>query len=301
MPQVETSAGDVAYEDTGGDGVPVVLLHGPAQDGTVWRRVVAELGATGSESGATGSESGAQGSSGPGFRCLVPTLPYGSHRVPLRPGAELTPRSMALLIGEFADALKLGDDAVFVENDGGRLQQLVAERPDRVGRLVIAGCEAFDNYPPRAGGKMMAAAARVPGGIALMANVLAVRPLRRVPGTGYAVMAHRPVPDDLIDRWTEPLRKDPVARDVLVRYLRAAHPSDMLDAVGGLRAYDRPALVVWGRQDRMMPPEHGRRLAELLPRGRLVELDDCRTLIPLDRPEGLAAAVRDFVRETAAA
>ncbi|MGV9877930.1 alpha/beta fold hydrolase [Streptomyces sp. NPDC003006] len=278
MPQIGTGVGSIAYEDTGGDGVPLVLLHGPAQDGSVWRHVVDEFGTE--------------------FRCVVPTLPYGSHRTPLRPGAELTPRTMALLIGEFADALMLGDETVFVENDGGRLQQLAAERPDRVGRLVIAGCEAFDNYPPRAGGKMMVAAARIPGGIAAMAHGLALRPARRIPGTGYAVMAHRPVAHDLIDRWIEPLRKDPAARRVLIRYLRAAHPSEMMEAAEGLRSYDRPALVVWGRQDRMMPPEHGRRLAELLPRGRLVELDDCRTLIPLDRPAGLADAIRAFVEET---
>ena len=278
MAQTELSVGPVEYQDTGGDGTPVVLLHGPAQDGTVWRHVVDRLGA--------------------GVRCLVPTLPYGSHRVPLKAGAEVTPRTMASLIGEFADALGLGDDAVFVENDGGRLQQLAAERPDRVGRMVIAGCEAFDNYPPRAGGKMMAAAARIPGGIALMAATLAVRPLRRVPGTGYAVMAHRPVADDLIDRWIEPLRKDPAARDVLVRYLRSARRTEMLEAAEALRTYDRPALVVWGRQDRMMPPEHGRRLAELLPKASLVELDDCRTLIPLDRPDALADAVTEFIART---
>lgn len=278
MAQIELSVGPVEYEDTGGTGTPLVLLHGLVQDGSVWRHVVEELGEE--------------------FRCLVPTLPYGSHRVPLKQGAELTPRTMAGLIGEFADALRLGDDAVFVENDAGRLQQLAAERPDRVGRMVIAGCEAFDNYPPRAGGKMMDAAARVPGGIALLIRVLSVRALRRVPGTGYAVMAHRPVPHDLTDRWLKPLRTDPVARRVLVRYLRSARKAEMQEAADALRAYDRPALVVWGRQDKMMPPEHGRRFAELLPKSRLVELDDCRTLIPLDRPDGLAAAIREFVTGT---
>ncbi|MEL3949445.1 MULTISPECIES: alpha/beta fold hydrolase [Streptomyces] len=275
MPQVELGVGPIAYEDSGGDGVPVVLVHGPAQDGTVWRHVVDRLGAA--------------------FRCLVPTLPYGSHRLPLKPGAALTPRTMALLVGEFADALALGDETVFAENDGGRLQQLVTERPERVGRLVIAGCEAFDNYPPGAGGKLLDVASRIPGGIALLAHGLAVRPLRRVPGTGYAVMAHRPVPHDLIDHWIEPLRKNPAARRVLVDYLRSVTKTDMMAAVEGLRAYDRPALVVWGRQDRMMPPEHGSRLAALLPQGRLVELDRCGTLIPLDRPDGLADAIREFV------
>ncbi|GGV46161.1 alpha/beta fold hydrolase [Streptomyces longisporoflavus] len=278
MARIELSAGPVEYEDTGGTGTPIVLLHGLVQDGSVWRHVVEELGDE--------------------FRCLVPTLPYGSHRVPLKPGAELSPRTMARLIGEFADALDLGDDAVFVENDAGRLQQLAAERPDRVGRMVIAGCEAFDNYPPRAGGKMMDAAARVPGGIALLIRVLSVRALRRVPGTGYAVMAHRPVPHDLTDRWLAPLRTDPGARRILVRYLRSARRTEMLEAARALRAYDRPALVVWGRQDKMMPPEHGRRFADLLPKSRLVELDDCRTLIPLDRPDGLAAAIREFVTNT---
>ena len=47
-----------------------------------------------------------------------------------------------------------------------------------------------------------------------------------------------------------------------------------------------------------MPPEHGRRLAELLPQGRLVAVDDSDTLIPLDRPEALAAAIRDLAQIT---
>ena len=44
-----------------------------------------------------------------------------------------------------------------------------------------------------------------------------------------------------------------------------------------------------------MPPEHGRRLAELLPQGRLVEIDDSYTLIPLDQPARLAAELRRFL------
>jgi pimeloyl-ACP methyl ester carboxylesterase len=44
-----------------------------------------------------------------------------------------------------------------------------------------------------------------------------------------------------------------------------------------------------------MPPQHGRRLADLLPQGRLVEVDDSDTLIPLDQPALMARAVRDVV------
>jgi pimeloyl-ACP methyl ester carboxylesterase len=61
-----------------------------------------------------------------------------------------------------------------------------------------------------------------------------------------------------------------------------------------LPRFDRPALVVWASQDRVMPPEHGRRLAELLPQGRLIEVDDSYTLIPLDQPTRLAQIMRKF-------
>jgi len=66
----------------------------------------------------------------------------------------------------------------------------------------------------------------------------------------------------------------------------------LLEAAEDLPRFDRPALIVWASEDRVMPPEHGRRLADLLPQGRLVEIDDSYTLIPLDQPARLAEAMR---------
>ena len=47
-----------------------------------------------------------------------------------------------------------------------------------------------------------------------------------------------------------------------------------------------------------MPPEHGRRLVDLLPHGRLIEIPNCYTLIPEDQPGELARAIRQFVQDT---
>jgi hypothetical protein len=44
-----------------------------------------------------------------------------------------------------------------------------------------------------------------------------------------------------------------------------------------------------------MPREHGRKLAELLPKGSLVEIDDAYVLSMLDRPEAVAAAMSAFL------
>jgi pimeloyl-ACP methyl ester carboxylesterase len=72
----------------------------------------------------------------------------------------------------------------------------------------------------------------------------------------------------------------------------------MVEVCERLRDFDRPTLVVWTPEDRVQRPEHGRRLANLLPDARLVEISDSYTLIMRDQPEAFARAVREFVRET---
>jgi pimeloyl-ACP methyl ester carboxylesterase len=54
-------------------------------------------------------------------------------------------------------------------------------------------------------------------------------------------------------------------------------------------------LVVWAGQDRLMPAEHGPRLAALHPNARLVQVEDAATLVPEDQPERLARELIDFV------
>jgi pimeloyl-ACP methyl ester carboxylesterase len=67
-------------------------------------------------------------------------------------------------------------------------------------------------------------------------------------------------------------------------------------AADRLRSFDRPALIVWAAEDRVMPPGHAQRLADRLPDARVAMVPDSYTLIPLDQPRRLAALVREFVR-----
>ena len=61
-----------------------------------------------------------------------------------------------------------------------------------------------------------------------------------------------------------------------------------------LPGFREPALIVWAKGDRVMPPEHGRRLAGLLPQAQLIEIDDSYALIPLDQPARPAQLIADF-------
>jgi pimeloyl-ACP methyl ester carboxylesterase len=95
------------------------------------------------------------------------------------------------------------------------------------------------------------------------------------------------------------MRLPGIRRDALRALRAAAADTHVLEeAAEHLPSFKRPALVVWARGDRVMPPEHGRRLAELLPQGRLIEVNDSYTLIPLDQPARLAQTVREFTHLT---
>jgi pimeloyl-ACP methyl ester carboxylesterase len=108
--------------------------------------------------------------------------------------------------------------------------------------------------------------------------------------------------DAVTARWTEPVRRQPGIRRDAVRVLRTAAADGrrlLAETALRLREFDRPALVVWASEDRVVPPGHGTRPAELLPRGRLVEVTDGYPLLPLDRPAELARIIGGFARASA--
>jgi pimeloyl-ACP methyl ester carboxylesterase len=136
----------------------------------------------------------------------------------------------------------------------------------------------------------------VPGGLDAALLPFRFDRLRRLPMT-YGLLSKRPVPREVMDRWFAPIRDRREIRRDLRKYVRSAPQArrDLLAAADALAAFDRPALVAWAGEDKMMPAEHGRRLAELLPQGRLVEIADSYTLIPEDQPTVLAAHIREFL------
>lgn len=274
MSEIEFPAGVIEYQDTGGNAPPLVLVHG-LSDHRHWERVVALLRDD--------------------FRCVCPTLPLGSHRRPMHPEADLSLRGMGRIISEFIERLEL-EDVTLCFNDWSCAQTMIADGlMDRVGRLVLVSCETAGNYPPGAPGHALWLAAKLPGGIATTGWVLSHPRLRRLPMI-YGQLSKRGIPDRLMDEWAAPLRRAEIRRD-LRKYAGDAMQGrrDMRAATPALARFEKPVLVVWDKEGRLMPNAEGRRLAEAFPNSKLVELDDCRTLIPWDQPDRLAAEIATFI------
>jgi pimeloyl-ACP methyl ester carboxylesterase len=277
MLNVELGAGTLEYLDTGGDGAPLLFIHGLLMDDSVFGEVVADLRDD--------------------FRCVIPILPVGSHRVPLDHRADLSVQGLLALLVEFMDRIGL-PEVTLLGSDLGLAQCVAVSHPERLSRLVLCAQEAFENFPPGLPGRAIHLAALVPGGVNASLQPLRVRALRRQPMALGRMSAH-PIPDQLTDRWLAPAIGSRLIRRDLAKYAGPIDPSEYTRVAARLGAFDKPTLIVWGKDDRVMPPEHGRRLAALLPQARLVEFDDCGTLISLDQPKRLAEAVRTFIGEAA--
>ncbi|GAB3209925.1 Pimeloyl-ACP methyl ester carboxylesterase [Marinactinospora thermotolerans DSM 45154] len=97
----------------------------------------------------------------------------------------------------------------------------------------------------------------------------------------------------------------PEAADLCARIVQAcpprvrsrwAHVLGTLDVERTARQLDLPTVVLVGTADRLTPPVHSRRLAELLPRGgEPIALPGIGHMTPLEAPDRVAGIIADLV------
>jgi pimeloyl-ACP methyl ester carboxylesterase len=266
-------AGTIEYRERG-SGAPIVFAHGAGVNADLWRKVAPQLARD--------------------HRCIAPDLPLGGHSLPLADDADRSLFGQAEILASFLEALDV-TDVVLVGNDtGGAISQaLVASRPERIGRLVLTSCDAFENYPPKAVAYLKPTC-KLPAALWLLTQAVRLRPVQRLPIT-YGWATHEPIEAPIMESYVRQIATDARVRRDFARLLTQARSSDMRRASERLTDFDKPALVAWAADDRLFPVEHGRRLAELLPQGRFELVERSRTFIPEDNPEPLVRLLREFL------
>ena len=270
---VDLSAGRIRYRDVG-EGPPIVFVHGLLVDGRLWRKVTPALEKD--------------------FRCIVPDLPLGAHTIPMKPGVDVSPPGLARLIVELLEKLDLTDVTLVANDTGGALTQIaMTQSPERIGRVVLTPCDAFDNFlPPMFKGLQLLA--RMQPALTAFVQPLRLRPLRRLP-IAFGWLAKRPIDAEVEGSWVGAFFKRRDVRRDVARILRAIDSRHTVEAAERLGSFGKPVLLAWATEDKVFPLEHAHRLAGLLPDARVEEIPDSYSFVPEDQPDRLAELIRDFV------
>ena len=195
---------------------------------------------------------------------------------------------------EGLDAIETMEDLVFHTLDV--LDALSLERPDVVG-LSMGGWLAAElalRHPGRVNRLVLvdAVGVRLPG--VPMADVFMLSPPK-----ARQLLFHdpaSPVALSLLPDTPPPDRAETVlrGREAAARLLwNPAQAYRRLTArLWRIRA---PTLVVWGADDRLVPPAYGEAWARGIPGARLVTIERCGHLPPLECPERFAELTLDFL------
>ncbi len=267
-----THLGPIEYRDVG-EGPVIVFLHLVLAEASHWDRMPPLLADR--------------------FRCILPTLPMGAHRLPAADGADLSPAGLARAVADLLEHLDVSDVTLVGNDSGGALSQVMAvNHPERLGRVVLTNCDMYDDFPPKMFGyfKLLP---YLPGSMAILGRTLKIRALWGLPFV-FGLLTNE-IDGVKIDRWADALLADPRVRRDALEVLKGFGPDVTNAAAAALRSTELPFLVAWGADDKAFVPALAERFCKEIPTARLVMIQDCKTLVCWDQPQRLAQLIADFV------
>ncbi len=241
-----------------GQGEPVLLLHGLGSRSADWQLQIPVLAAA--------------------YRVIVPDL--RGHGVSPKPPGPYTMTMMADDVVALLDSLNVGSVHVLGLSMGGMIGfQLAVDRPERVRSLIVV------NSTPDL----------VPRSLAQRLQVMQRRLLARLLGveqTGRFLAGRLfPHPDQaalrtmMVDRWAE---NDKAA---YVASMEACIGWSVLDRIDRISC---PVLVISGDRD-YLPIDGKRQYTAMIPRARLVVVEDSGHATPIDQSENFNQLVLTFL------
>jgi pimeloyl-ACP methyl ester carboxylesterase len=247
----------IHYLETG-SGPAVVLLHGLADDATIWSATIAALA--------------------PRFHVYaIDQIGFGQSAKPLIPYRVAT---FTDFLDGFYQAVGLSRATLVGNSLGGWVAaDFALAHPDKVDRLVhVDAAGVFTGIPLT----REWASTLNPSSLAGMKKVMAL-----------VFYDKRFLADDVVARsWADQIGHGDgyTISQALESMLRR---EDFLE--GRLGAIKAPTLVVWGREDALLPLAIGEQFAHDIPGARTAWLDRCGHLPQLECPDALDAAIAAFL------
>lgn len=260
----------VRYLAAGGSGPPLVLVHGLGASADIWKDNIEELAVS--------------------HRVYAPDLVGFGYTD--KPDIRYSPLDFLAFLGDFTTALGLEKTSMAGLSLGGGITLLYAlDCPERVDRLVLVDSAGL--------GREMTLPLRI-GSIPLPLHWFkAPRPVLRAL---MKRLVYNPdvITDGLVDLYCDMLAR-PEARRTVFRVLGSvanlagakrealALTRDRLDTIKA------PTLIVWGKDDHILPPDHGIYAEQQIPGSRLHVFGRCGHMPNLEKPREFNELVLKFL------
>ena len=257
-----------------GTGSPVVLVHGFGASVEIWSAVITALA--------------------PRHRVFALDL-LGAGRTGKPKTAALGPRDLADFVLSFMDALGIDRAALVGHSMGGGVAlELTLGRPERVHPLVLIATTGL--------GRDLMPSLRL-ATLPVLGRLM-TRPTPSIAGNFLrkCVCDESVVTDELVGGFAE-MGRLPGSQDAMLRQLRTAATAGgwrqaiYEPVVERLPSVETPTLLVWGRQDRIVPFAHSQVALSRIPNARLHAFDPCGHLVQLERPGEFEAVLLQFLDE----
>jgi pimeloyl-ACP methyl ester carboxylesterase len=245
-----------------GQGTPLVLVHGYPLDHSMWRGQLAGLSDA--------------------CRVIAPDL-RGFGASDVTPGTA-TMEQMADDIAALLNALDVREPVVFcgLSMGGYVAWQFASRHAGRLAKLILCDTRAVADSAEAAAGRHKTA--------------------EKVLSAGAGIAAEGIIPKLFAaDTYEEQPQLVEATRQVILR----TNPEGIAAALRGmavrqdfsprLAQIDVPALVICGEHDAISPPDEMRKFAGVMPHATYVEISGAGHMSPLERPEPVNSAIREFL------
>lgn len=257
---------EMAYEDTGGNGVPLLLIHGFPLDRTLWLAQIKNFADV--------------------ARVIAPDLRGFGESVPSVPGDAVTMDTYADDLRALLDALGIKSAVIAGLSMGGYIALAFYRRyAARVRAMILANTKAGADSPE---GKKArddnATLAREKGAAEIAERML---PKMLTPKTAAEKT-------DVANSVRAMMSRQSV--DAVVAALMAMR--DRPDSTPTLAQISVPTLIITGAEDNLIPPKESELMRDALraPGARLVVIPGAAHLSNVEQPDAFNQAVREFLK-----
>jgi len=264
---------ELYYEEKGA-GPPLLLLHGLGESVFTWHEVLPALAAS--------------------HRVIALDL-KGFGRSEKPDDGAYSADDQAALVARFIRDRGLTGLTVIGHSFGGTvaLRTALAEGiagSGRIRRIAVIAAPALPGSTPR-----YFEAVRAPAlpdlALSAMSPDLMARLLLREAMGGAATPS-----DEEVEGYAAPYRDRAAMQAFLATAREIVGERDVEAVAARYRRISEPVLLVWCRNDPIVPLKAGRRLAKVLPRARLAVIERCHHLPQHERPEALLEALSTVLK-----